>query len=237
VTRLHVNIDHIATVRNARGTVYPDPSEGARLCLEAGADGITAHIREDRRHIVDADLPRLRAVTREFSRVFNLEMAATPEMLRIAGLTKPDLVTFVPERREERTTEGGLDAVALGSALGAMVTQLRESKIRTSLFIAPVESQVRAAKDLGANMVELHTGHYAEGDQRELERLSTAAALASSLGLVVAAGHGLTRANVRALMQSYRYEELNIGHAIIADSIFLSLREAVLEMRAAIESA
>jgi pyridoxine 5-phosphate synthase len=237
MTRLHVNIDHIATVRNARGTTYPDPAEGARICLEAGADGITAHLREDRRHIVDADLPLLRAITQQAGRVFNLEIAATEEMLAIAGKVRPDIVTFVPERREERTTEGGLDAVALKGQLTTMIARLQGLHIRTSLFIAPESEHVKASKEAGATLIEFHTGHYAHGGAGELEKLAQASRLAQELGLGVAAGHGLTRANVPALLRAFRYEELNIGHALIADSIFLSLREAVLEMRAAIESA
>jgi pyridoxine 5-phosphate synthase len=235
--RLHVNIDHIATIRNARGTPYPDPTEGARICLLAGAAGITAHLREDRRHIKDADLPKLREVTREHHSIFNLEIAATDEMVGIAGKVLPDLVTFVPERREERTTEGGLDVVGQRAQIAKALASFRGTKIKTSLFIAPDLEQVRASKELGVTTVEFHTGHYADGDPGELEKIVDASKLASELGLAVAFGHGLTRANVVPLLRAYCALELNIGHAMIADAIFLSLREAVLEMHAAIESA
>ena len=234
--RLHINIDHVATLRNARGTPYPDPLEAAEICLAAGADGITAHLREDRRHIKDDDVVRLRAL---LTSVFNLEMAATAEMVEIARKVRPNVVTLVPERREERTTEGGLDVVGGGAALSAHVRAILDAKIRVSIFIAPDAAQVEAAASLGAQQVELHTGEYAHATGRaadgELERLGQAAERASRLGLDVAAGHGLTRANVGKLVRIPQLAELNIGHAVVADALFLSLRGAVLAMREAVE--
>src|SRR5947209_6281650 len=223
--RLHINIDHVATVRNARGTPYPDPVRAARVCLEAGADGITAHLREDRRHIVDADVERIRA---ELRTTFNLEMAATDEMVAIALRVKPDVVTLVPERREERTTEGGLDVIGGGDALARRIDAIARAGIKVSLFIAADDAQIRASKKLGAKQIELHTGEYAHaGDdevaaKRELERLARGAALGHELGMEVAAGHGLTLANVPALLRSPEIVELNIGHAMIADAVFMS---------------
>jgi pyridoxine 5-phosphate synthase len=232
--RLHVNIDHVATLRNARGTPYPDPVEAARICLEAGAHGITAHLREDRRHIVDDDVARLRAMRRA---TFNLEMGATDEMVAIAIRTKPDVVTLVPERREERTTEGGLE-VAKASGLAKQVEQLRGAGIKVSLFIAPDLEQVRASAGLGVEQIELHTGEYAHAfpdhAERELARLRAAAVHAHELGLEVAAGHGLTLRNVPALVMIPEIIELNIGHAIISDAVFLSLAGAVKAMLGAV---
>jgi pyridoxine 5-phosphate synthase len=243
--RLHVNIDHIATLRNARGTRYPSPLEGAEICLDAGADGITAHLREDRRHIRDDDVALLGDLLRSVRHTFNLEMAATDEMVGIAAKVRPNIVTLVPERREERTTEGGLDIIGGGEALARQVGKLRGAGLAVSLFIAADDAQIRAAKALDVQQIELHTGDYAhaiEGDglatraDAELARLAEGAKLAASLGLEVAAGHGLTRRNVPRLMQIEEIAELNIGHAIIADALFLSLREAVLEMRAAMSA-
>jgi pyridoxine 5-phosphate synthase len=238
--RLHVNVDHIATLRNARGTSYPDPTAGAVVCLDAGADGITAHLREDRRHIRDADIGRLGALLRERKQTFNLEMGASDEMVAIAAREQPSIVTLVPERREERTTEGGLDVIGGGAYLERQIRRLQDARLRVSLFIAPDLAQIEAAKRLGAVQIELHTGDYAhaegEGAAGELVRLEIAANAAAELGLEVAAGHGLTRRNVPALMRISGIVELNIGHALISDAVFLSLREAVLEMRAAIES-
>jgi len=235
--RLHINVDHVATVRNARGTNYPDPIEAARECLAAGADGITAHLREDRRHIVDDDVRRLRDAVRG---TFNLEMAATDEMVAIAKQVRPDVVTFVPERREERTTEGGLDVVGGGAALAARVKQLLESKIKVSLFIAADPAQVDASKAIGAQQIELHTGEYAHAEggagSRELRRLGEAARHAHAAGLEVAAGHGLTQENVVTLVRIPEIVELNIGHAIVADAIFVGMRGAVLAMRRAIDA-
>lgn len=245
--RLHVNIDHVATLRNARGTPYPDPVEAARVCLDAGAHGITAHLREDRRHIVDADVRRLRATLRS---TFNLEMAATTEMVSLAVATRPDVVTLVPERREERTTEGGLDVVGNASALTKHVAALRGAGIRVSLFIAPDLSQVDAARALGVDQIELHTGEYAHAfvaptgtgrpqkmqkdAEREHARLAAAATYGHELGLEIAAGHGLTTWNVGELVVIPEIVELNIGHAVIADAVFMSLSGAVKAMLEAI---
>lgn len=232
--RLHINIDHVATLRNARGTSYPDPVLAAGECLRAGADGITAHLREDRRHIVDADIERLRGL----DAVLNMEMAATDEMVRIATRVRPHVVTLVPERREERTTEGGLDVVGGGQALVGRVRALRGAGIKVSLFIAADPAQIQASVAAGAQQIELHTGEYAnataEHAPRELEALAEGARLAHSLELEVAAGHGLTQANVVALMRIPEIVELNIGHAVVADAIFLSLAGAVRAMREAV---
>ena len=238
--RLHINVDHVATVRNARGTSYPDPLDAARACLDAGADGITAHLREDRRHITDDDVKRLRAMLRA---TFNLEMAATPEMVDIALATKPDVVTLVPERRQERTTEGGLAVAGAGDDLRRHVDALRAADIKVSLFIAPDVAEVEASHALGVEQIELHTGEYAHafargagGDdtKRELSRLSASADKGKALGLEVAAGHGLTRANVVALVAIEPIVELNIGHAIIADALMMSMSGAVRAMSEAI---
>ena len=231
---LHINVDHVATLRNARGTPYPDPVEAAAICLRAGADGITAHLREDRRHIVDDDVHRLRKST---DRTFNLEMAATDEMVNIALAVKPDVVTLVPERREERTTEGGLDVVGGGEALRGKIARLVDAGITVSLFIAPDRVDIEASARTAARQIELHTGEYchasAPGAENELERLTRGAEQGRALGLLVAAGHGLTRANVAPVAQIVGVTELNIGHAVIADAVFLSLAEAVRAMRRA----
>ena len=240
--RLHVNVDHVATLRNARGTSYPDPVYGAAICLDSGADGITAHLREDRRHIKDDDVARLAVLVREHSSVFNLEMGATEEMLDVALRTAPDVVTLVPERREERTTEGGLAVVAQRESLGRLVEKLRAARIKVSLFIAADPDEIQASRDLGVEQIELHTGDYAHAADdpaaatRELLRLGDGAELAARIGLEVAAGHGLTLANVGALVRHPQIVELNIGHALIADAVFLSLSGAVRAMRAAIDA-
>jgi pyridoxine 5-phosphate synthase len=237
--RLHVNIDHVATLRNARGTTYPDPVAAAKLCLEAGAHGITAHLREDRRHIRDDDMKRLRTELPPGT-LLNMECAATDEMVRIATELHPDVVTLVPERREERTTEGGLDVTGGGAHLAAVVRALRAAKIKVSLFIAADEGQIRASRELGAAQIELHTGEYAHAvgdpsaEARELDRLRRGAALGTSLGLEVAAGHGLTRANVPALVAIREIVELNIGHAMIGDAVFMSMAGSVRAMLEAI---
>jgi len=247
--RLHINIDHVATLRNARGTPYPDPIEAARVCLEAGAHGITAHLREDRRHIRDEDVERLRATLRD---TFNLECAATEEMIGIAVATRPDVVTLVPERREERTTEGGLDVVGQQASLAKHIAALQAADIKVSLFIAPDVAQVEASKALGVEQIELHTGEYAhafgygrpssldltrpvpEAARHEHARLAAAAKHGHGLGLEIAAGHGLTTRNVDALVSIKEIVELNIGHAVIADAVFMSLGGAVKAMLAAI---
>ena len=236
--RLHINVDHVATLRNARGTTYPDPVEAARLCLEAGAHGITAHLREDRRHIRDDDVARLRATVRS---LFNLEMASTDEMIAIACRVLPDVVTLVPERREERTTEGGLEVAKASPSLRAHVDALRAARIKVSLFVAPDLAQVEASHAIGAEQIELHTGEYAHshGDEavekRELARLQAAATRGRELGLEIAAGHGLTTTNVGSLVAIPELVELNIGHAVVADAVFAGLPGAVRAMLAAID--
>lgn len=247
--RLHINVDHVATLRNARGTPYPDPVEAARISLEAGAHGITAHLREDRRHIVDKDVERLRGHLRA---TFNLEMASTDEMVEIALRTRPDVVTLVPERREERTTEGGLEVANAAPSLKKHVDALRAADIKVSLFIAPDPLQVEASAALGVEQIELHTGEYAhayghgrassvdlrqpmpDAAQREHLRLTKAAKRGKELGLEVAAGHGLTLRNVPALVMIEEIVELNIGHAVVADAVFMSLGGAVKAMLGAI---
>ncbi|NLS25267.1 Pyridoxine 5'-phosphate synthase [Sphingomonas sp. S2M10] len=236
--RLGVNIDHVATVRNARGSGYPDPVRAALLAAEAGADGITAHLREDRRHITDADIARLSA---ELTVPLNLEMAATEEMLAIALKHRPHAVCIVPEKREERTTEGGLDAAGMFDLLAPMVAKLRDNGSRVSLFIEPEARQIDAAIRLGAPVVELHTGRYAELDgdalAAELKRLSDAAALAARNGIEPHAGHGLTFDNVLPIAAIPQVMELNIGHFLIGEAIFDGLAPVVQRMRALMDSA
>lgn len=236
--RLGVNIDHVATVRNARGSGYPDPVRAALLAAEAGADGITAHLREDRRHITDDDIARLSA---ELTIPLNFEMAATDEMLAIALHHRPHAACIVPEKREERTTEGGLDAAGQHNHLTPLVSALRDADIRVSLFIEPDARQIEAAIRLGAPVVELHTGRYAdlsgEAQVAEVRRLADAAALAAKNGIEVHAGHGLTLANVAPIAAIPQIRELNIGHSLIADAIFMGLGDAVRAMRAAMDAA
>lgn len=234
--RLGVNIDHIATLRNARGGHDPDPVRAARLAQQAGADGITLHLREDRRHIVDADLP---AVMSAVTLPINLELAATAEMQRIALAHKPHAVCIVPERREERTTEGGLEVAGDDNRLRDFIAPLREAGSRVSLFIAPDETQVDAAARVGAQVVELHVGAYceycADGNDAartaELRRLIVAAALAHDLGLEVHAGHGLNFENVGPIAAIPELVELNIGHFLIGEAVFVGLEAAIREMR------
>ena len=232
--RLHVNVDHVATLRNARGTSYPDPVLAAADCLAAGAHGITAHLREDRRHIVDDDVARLRALCAAHLRTFNLEMAATDEMVAIALRAKPEVCTLVPERRQERTTEGGLDVVAGGEDLARRVRALQDAGIKVSLFIAADGETIDRACALGASQIELHTGEYAHGRAGELERLAEGARRAQVLGLEVAAGHGLTQENVPALVAIPEIVELNIGHAVVADAVFAGMAGAVRAYESAI---
>ncbi len=235
--RLGVNIDHVATIRNARGGRHPDPLRAAHLAVEAGADGITAHLREDRRHISDEDIARLK---RELTRPLNLEMAATEEMLKIALRHLPNACCLVPERREERTTEGGLDVVAAGPGLGRVVERLKSAGIRVSLFVEPEPRIIEASARLGADTVELHTGAYCEtalrddaaGVAREVERLARAARLAADCGLEVHAGHGLTFNTVGAVARIPQVAELNIGHFLVGEAIFGGLFAAVRRMRA-----
>jgi len=234
--RLHINIDHVATIRNARGTVYPDPVTAAALCELSGADGITAHLREDRRHIKDDDIVRLRSA---LTTRFNLEMGTTEEMRTIAERVRPDVVTLVPERRAELTTEGGLDVQLTRAAIEQVARMCQTRKIKLSLFIAPNEAHVRLSRELGASQVEFHTGEYChkQGSERagELERLKRAATLARSVGLEVAAGHGLTRFNVLDIAAIPEIEELNIGHSVIGDAVLVGLDRAVRDLRAAID--
>ena len=236
--RLGVNIDHVATVRNARGAGYPDPVRAAFAAAAAGADGITAHLREDRRHITDEDIARLAA---DLPIPLNLEMAATDEMLGIALRHRPRAACIVPEKREERTTEGGIDAAGRYDRLAPMVAALGAATIRVSLFIEPDARQIEAAIRLGAPVVELHTGRYCElaGEARvdELRRLSDAAALAAKNGIEVHAGHGLTYENVGPIAAIPQVRELNIGHFLIGEAIFLGLGEAVRRMRDEMDAA
>lgn len=236
--RLGVNIDHVATIRNARGGAHPDPLRAARMAAAAGADGITAHLREDRRHISDDDIRRL---SEEIELPLNLEMAATDEMLAIALRHKPHAVCLVPEKREELTTEGGLDAAAGHRHLRRYVDELNAAGIRVSLFIDPDEVQLAVANALGAPVVELHTGSYAErglGDNGfELERLNRAAAYAAEIGLECHAGHGLTFDNVAPVASIASLAELNIGHFLVGEAIFSGLDSAIKRMRAIMDRA
>ena len=240
--RLGVNIDHVATVRNARGGAVPDPVRAAKLAERAGADGITAHLREDRRHITDSDIERLAG---ELSVPLNLEMAATAEMQAIALRHRPHAVCLVPERREERTTEGGLDVARDENRLTGFIAPLREAGSRVSLFVAADPRQVESAHRIGAAVVELHTGAYcdawAEGRwaerDAELERLTAAAALAHDLGLEVHAGHGFTYESVGPVAALPAVRELNIGHFLIGEAIFCGLEESIREMRRLMDEA
>jgi pyridoxine 5-phosphate synthase len=230
--RLGVNIDHVATVRNARGGDNPDPVRAALLAQEAGADGITAHLREDRRHISDADIARL---SKGLRIPLNLEMAATDEMLAIALKHRPHACCIVPEKREERTTEGGIDAAGQFDRLKPLVTQLVGAGIRVSMFIEPDRKQLDASRALGAPVTELHTGAYAhasgEARERELARIREAAAYGASIGLEIHAGHGLTYENVTPIAAIPQVVELNIGHFLIGEAIFVGLNNAMARMR------
>jgi pyridoxine 5-phosphate synthase len=234
--RLCINVDHVATLRQARRGIEPDPAAAAALAERAGADGITAHLREDRRHIQDADIERLAAATRG---IFNFEMACIPEMIAIALRIAPRQVTLVPERRAEITTEGGLDLTATATTLAAGIRQLRGAGIRTSLFIDPDRAAVRASRDLGADAVELHTGQFAHrtDDPSAIAALRSAATQATELGLGVHAGHGLTVFNVRPVAAIPEIEELNIGHSVISRAIFVGITAAVRELRSAMDAA
>jgi len=227
--RLYVNIDHVATVRQARRTDEPDPLEAARLCEAAGADGITVHLREDRRHIQDDDVVRLAPAVR----VLNLELATSPDVLSVACRLRPYQATIVPERREEITTEGGLELSRPGPRLRETIRRLDEAGARVSLFIAPELATLDAAKDLGVPAVELHTGRYShtwrEGDAA-LDELRRAARHAADMGLAVHAGHGLTYRNVRPVAAIPEIEELNIGHSVVSRAVMVGMRQAVEEM-------
>lgn len=240
--RLGVNIDHVATVRNARGSAYPDPVRAARLAEEAGADGITAHLREDRRHISDSDIEGLMAA---LTKPLNFEMAATEEMQRIALRHKPHAVCIVPEKREERTTEGGLEVAREENRLAHFIAPLQEAGSRVSIFIAADQRQIEAAHRIGAEVIELHTGAYcdyhAEGKfaerDDELKRLTDMAAFADGLGLEVHAGHGLTYETVQPVAALPQIMELNIGHFLIGEAIFRGLADAIGEMRRLMDEA
>jgi pyridoxine 5-phosphate synthase len=240
--RLGVNIDHVATIRNARGGLHPDPARAARIAEAAGADGITFHLREDRRHIRDEDL---QAIAASVALPLNMEMAATEEMLAIALKTAPHAVCLVPERREERTTEGGLDAAGRHNEIAYIIRKLLEARVRVSLFIEPDPVQIDAAKSLGAPVVELHTGAYCEaaldGDAKRvealLEKIRHAAAYARMLGIEPHAGHGLTYDTVRPVAAIPELVELNIGHFIVGEAIFIGLDAAIREMRRCMDEA
>ncbi len=230
--RLGVNLDHVATLRNARGAEYPDPIRAALLAIEAGADGITLHLREDRRHIRDADIRR----ARELPVPLNMEMAATDEMTGIACALRPHACCLVPERRAEITTEGGLDVAGNSATLGPAIARLRDAGIRVSLFVDPETRQLEAAAALGAAVVELHTGAYAERKPGELQRLVEAARLGASLGLEVHAGHGLTFDNVGPIAAIPELRELNIGHFLVGEAVFIGLVESIRRMRALMDA-
>lgn len=240
--RLGVNIDHVATLRNARGGELPDPVRAAQLAEEAGADGITAHLREDRRHIIDSDIDRLMETLRV---PLNFEMAATDEMQKIALRHKPHAVCIVPEKREERTTEGGLEVAREENKLAGYIAPLREAGCRVSIFIGADERQIAAAHRIGAQVIELHTGAYcdahAEGDfatrDRELEMMREMSAYAHSLGLEVHAGHGLNYETVASVAAFPEVVELNIGHFLIGESVFRGLGPAIAEMRRLMDAA
>ncbi|MEN8195294.1 MAG: pyridoxine 5'-phosphate synthase [Pseudomonadota bacterium] len=238
VLRLGVNIDHVATIRNARGGRHPDPVRAARLAAKAGADGITAHLREDRRHISDGDIERL---SRDIDLPLNLEMAATPEMLDIALRHRPHAVCIVPEKRQEVTTEGGLDAAGGRDQLAPYVSSLGKAGIRVSLFIDPEPAQLQAAVALGAPVVELQTGAYCDADGRargrEFARIVDAAAVAENLGLECHAGHGLSFDTVGPVAAIQSLAELNIGHFLVGEAIFGGLESAVKRMRAVMDKA
>lgn len=233
---LGVNIDHIATIRQARGTNYPDPLDAVGICLAAGAGSITAHLREDRRHIQDHDIERLAAMD---GLHLNMEMGATDEMVAICERLRPTACCLVPEKREELTTEGGLDVVGHQERLAGVVERLTAAGVRVSMFIDPIPAQIRASREIAAPVIELHTGHYAnlrgDAQRQELHAIRDGAALAAELGLMVHAGHGLTVENTPAICAIAEIEELNIGHAIVADALFKGLKQAVSDFRAVMQ--
>lgn len=235
--KLGVNIDHVATLRQVRGTAYPSPLEAARLCVKAGAQGITVHLREDRRHIQDADVY---AIRQERGILLNLEMANAPSIVKIALDVRPDEVCLVPERRQELTTEGGLDVAGQESALRPTVEALARAGVKVSLFIEAMEEQLEAAADLGVPVVELHTGTCCEADEKaaaaELQKLISGAKIAHELGLQINAGHGINLRTIAAILRMPYLDTLNIGHSIVARAVFVGLENAVVEMRAAMSS-
>ena len=235
--KLGVNIDHVATVRQARGVMYPDPVTAVGIVELAGADGIVCHLREDRRHMRDRDLRILREIIQTR---LNLEMAATEEMIRIALATKPNLVTLVPEKREELTTEGGLDVIKFFPSLKKTIQRLHKGAIPVSLFVDPKKEQIKASEDVGADAIEIHTGHYCDAktppqEDEELKKIFDAVAEATHRNLRIAAGHGLNYVNVRRIAEIKEIEELNIGHSIIARAVLVGLDRAVREMIALIK--
>lgn len=232
--RLGVNIDHVATIRNARGGIHPSPIDAAILAAKAGADGITAHLREDRRHISDEDIELLKA---QITLPLNLEMAATPEMLKIALKTKPHAACIVPEKRTEVTTEGGLNVARMKSELKEYVSELKKANIRVSLFIEADPKQLEAAAELQVPVVELHTGAYAHGKKNELERIIKAAAYTKQLGIECHAGHGLNYDNTAPIAAIPEIIELNIGHFLIGEAIFVGLETAIRQMRVIMDEA
>ena len=234
--RLYINIDHVATLRQARRGVEPDPVEAAIACEKAGADGITAHLREDRRHIQDDDIERLRKSVRTY---FNLEMACVAEMLELARRLRPEQVTLVPERREEITTEGGLDIISEPDRIRNAIDALSDAGIRVSLFIDPTRAAVEQSRKLGVPAIELHTGAYAHDpdSSRTIDALRDAARRGADLGIAVHAGHGLTVANVAPVAAIREIEELNIGHSIVSRAIFVGIDRAVKEMHEAMRAA
>jgi len=236
---LGVNIDHIATLRQARLTTYPDPIAAALLCLEGGADGITAHLREDRRHIHDTDMERLAALAHDGKLHLNMEMAVTNEMVSIACKLKPQAVCLVPEKREELTTEGGLDVAGHIPRMQTAVAKLTDAGCRVSMFIDPTKEQLDASKAIGAPVVELHTGHFAnltgKAQEQELQAIREAAVYAKDLGLIVHAGHGLTLENTPDMVAIPEIEGLNIGHAIVADAVFKGLKQATADFKSLIQ--
>jgi pyridoxine 5-phosphate synthase len=233
--RLGVNIDHVATIRNARGGIHPDPVTAAKIAKKSGADGITAHLREDRRHISDLDIARIK---KEIDLPLNLEMAATEEMLNIALKTKPNSVCLVPEKRAELTTEGGLDVITHQKILSAMIKKLSSKKIRISLFVDANLEQIAIAKKIGADIVELHTGKYChlqgEAQKKEFKKITDAAAYAARIGLECHAGHGLNFKTAKTISQIPQIIELNIGHFLIGEAIFFGLEKVVKKMKKAI---
>ncbi len=239
MTKLCVNVDHVATLRQARLTDYPDPVTAAHLAELGGADGIVVHLREDRRHIQERDLELLRKTVKT---QLNLEMALTEEMIGIALKYKPDMVTLVPEKRQELTTEGGLDVLSNRDRIREGVEKLREGGIPVSIFIDPHEEQIEAAKDVGADIVEIHTGRYSDARdpkerEEEFERIKKASFFAKDIGLVVSAGHGLNYTNVKPIAALRIYHELNIGHSIVSMAVFMGIEKAVREMRRLINEA
>jgi pyridoxine 5-phosphate synthase len=234
---LGVNIDHVATLRQVRGTAYPSPLEAARLCVQGGAQGVTVHLREDRRHIQDADVY---AIRRECPILLNLEMVPAPSIVKIALDVRPDEVCLVPERRQELTTEGGLNVAGQKAELRPAVEALSQAGIKVSLFLEPIPEQLEAAADLGAPVVELHTGAYCGADEKtapaELRKLINGATLAHDLGLQVNAGHGINLQNIAAILRIPYLDTLNIGHSIVSRAVFVGLENAVKEMLAILSS-